>query len=205
MRFFFLIILAAGLALGIGYPWAVQNVSGYEIGNYRVFERGSGFSPAEVALAPSEAPVRVLVDMAATGNFRPTNNRTVLTVTASTDGRTVLAETVTFVHAAAHQDSPQVAGHVYRDEVGVIDPVDGEHRYMFTVGPGDAEDVEMERVDLILRAGAFDLDPRAVPAGYALMAVGFIGLVVAFRFRRRRKAQRSEPKKPRWGRGGKSD
>jgi hypothetical protein len=135
MRFFFLIILVAGIALGIGYPWAVDNVSGYEIGRYRVYDRDSGFQTAEVALAPSEAPVRVLVDLTAAGEFRPSDRLAVLTVTASTGGATVFAETVTFVGVPPRPDSPQVAGYVYRDEAGVIDPVSGDARYVFTVGP----------------------------------------------------------------------
>ena len=34
MRILFLLILIGGLALGIAYPWAVQNASGREIGAY---------------------------------------------------------------------------------------------------------------------------------------------------------------------------
>ncbi|PSM17100.1 MULTISPECIES: hypothetical protein [Nitratireductor] len=201
MRFFFLIILVAGIALGIGYPWAVDNVSGYEIGRYKVYDRASGFEPAEVALAPSEAPVRVLVDLTAAGEFRPSDRLTVLTVTASTGGATVFAETVTFLGVPPRPDSPQVAGYVYRDEVGIIDPVNGDARYIFTVGPGDADGIVMARVELVLRAGAFDLDPRAVPAGYILMAVGFVGLVAAFRLRGRKKTAADNGKTRRWGRG----
>ena len=201
MRFFFLIILVAGIALGIGYPWAVDNVSGYEIGRYRVYDRAAGFQTAEVALAPSEAPVRVLVDLTAAGEFRPSDRLAVLTVTASTGGATVFAETVTFAGVPPRPDSPQVTGYVYRDEAGVIDPVSGDARYVFTVGPGDADGIAMARVDLVLRAGAFDLDPRAVPAGYILIAVGFVGLVAAFRLRGRRKSSRGESKTRRWGRG----
>lgn len=200
MRFVFLLILLAGLALGIGYPWAVQNVSGYEIGTYRVYDRPGGFRPAEASIAPSEAPVRVLVDMVSQGSYRPIPGRTALTVTVATGGRTVLAETVTFADTQGQQDSPQGQRFVYRDEAGMIREISGDGRYAITVGPGDADDIDLDTVDVILQAGAFDLDPRAVPAGYIMMAVGFIGFVAALRRKRRGKAEASPPPPPKWGR-----
>ncbi len=54
-------------------------------------------------------------------------------------------------------------------------------------------------VDMTLNAGAFDLDKRAIPAGFIMMAIGLVGFVASF-FRRKRETQ--EPKrKSRWGRG----
>ncbi len=58
----------------------------------------------------------------------------------------------------------------------------------------------MRSVDLILRRGAAKLDARIQPVGFALMAIGFIGLVLALRAGRRNKNPNSQPP-PRWGRG----
>jgi hypothetical protein len=145
-----------------------------------------------------DAPVRVLVDMTSIGSLTLTGSQTALTLTASAGGRTVLAETLTFAHQEPRNDSPQSGGLVYRDEAGVIDPVE-DATYTFVVGPGDAEGIEMRSVELVLRGGAAGIDPRLVPIGYVLMAVGFIGFVLALRGARH---ESNEPPKPRWGRGG---
>jgi hypothetical protein len=201
MRIVFLLILIAGLVLGIGYPFAVQNISGYEIGRYQAYDRQGGFRVVEENLSPADAPVRVLVDMTSIGSLTLSGVQTALTLTASLDGRTVLASTLTFAHQEPRPDSPQASGAIYRDEAGMIDPVEGG-RYRFVIGPGDAEGIDMRSVELVLRAGAFDLDPRAVPVGYMLMAIGFIGFVLALRRGRSPKTPPAPPPPPKWGRDG---
>lgn len=198
MRFFFLIILLAGLALGVGYPWAVRNVSGYEIGTFPVFGQAGGFVPAEVALAPSEAPVSVTVEMQTSAPFTTGEGVEVLRIIATTDDRTVLTTPVSFEDAESRSASPQ-GGMVYRADVATIDPVDGDENYVFTVEQGDIEDLPLERVVLILNAGAFELDPRAVPIGYILILVGVVGFGAMFR-RRRIINRKAEAEKPKWGR-----
>jgi hypothetical protein len=198
MRIVFLLLLIAGIGLGIGYPFAVQNISGYEIGRYPAYDRQGGFRVVEENLSPADAPVRVLVDMTSIGSVTLSGAQTALTLTASLDGRTVLASTLTFAHQEPRPDSPQASGTIYRDEAGMIDPVEGG-RYRFVIGPGDAEGIDMRSVELVLRAGAFDLDPRAVPVGYMLMAIGFIGFVLALR---RGRKPTPAPPAPKWGRGG---
>lgn len=199
MRFFFLIIFLAGLALGIAYPWAVRNISGYEIGTFQVFDRGSGFSTADVSLAPSEAPVRVDLQLHTSAPFTSVENVAAFTVTATTDGRTIFVAPVSFANAEARTASPQ-RGMIYRADVAVIDPVNGDDDYVFTVDPGEIQDIPLERAELIVNAGAFDLDPRAVPIGYILILVGIVGFVAMLR-RRREINRRKEVEEPRWGRG----
>ena len=199
MRTIFLLILLAGIGAGFVYPWAVTNFSGREIGTWQVFD-GGAFRPVTVALSPADQPVRVLVDMTADAPPEFSSSRTVLTLTASTGGRTVLAETLSFFEAKPQERSPQLREKIYRDEAGVISEVEvGD--YTFVLGRGDAEGIRIKSVDLVLRAGAFPIDPRLQPIGYTLAAVGFIGLVLAMR-RRRRRDRNAEPPRPRWGRGG---
>ncbi len=69
MRVIFLLMFLAGLAVGIGYPFVVSNVSGYEIGRYPAYDRQGGFKVVEENLAPADAPVRVLVDMSSLGSL----------------------------------------------------------------------------------------------------------------------------------------
>ena len=201
MRFLFVLILLAGAGIGIAYPWAMTNFSGHEIGSYRVYEQGR-FKPVTVTLSASDAPVRVLVDLTARAERIVSQQRTVLTLTAATGSRTVLASTLQFNHSDnPRQVSPQLPDKIFRDEAGVIATV-SPGSYLFTVGPGDADDIPIRAVDLVLRAGTGEIDSRAGPVGYGLMAVGLIGFLLSLRFGGRRPENpNSKPPPPRWGRG----
>ena len=203
MRFLFVLILLAGIGIGVIYPWAMTNFSGHEIGTWRVYEQGR-FKPLTVPLSGRDAPVRVLVDLTARAERIVSQQRTVLTLTAATNGRTVLASTLQFNHSDnPRQASPQLPDKIFRDEAGLI-PVVSPGPYTFTVGPGDAEDIPMRAVDLILRSGVGEIDGRARPVGLSLMAAGLIGLILAMRFGGRGgrpENPNSQPPPPRWGRG----
>ncbi|MCZ8543319.1 hypothetical protein OOJ09_03955 [Mesorhizobium qingshengii] len=203
MRLLFVLILLAGAGIGVIYPWAMTNFSGHEIGAWRVYEQGR-FKPLTVPLSGRDAPVRVLVDLTARAERIVSQQRTVLTLTAATNGRTVLASTLQFNHSDnPRQASPQLPDKIFRDEAGLI-PAVSPGPYTFTVGPGDAEDIPMRAVDLILRSGVGEIDGRARPVGFSLMAVGLIGLVLAMRFGGRGgrpENPNSQPPPPRWVRG----
>jgi hypothetical protein len=201
MRVVFFLILLAGLGAGFGYPWAVANFSGREIGTFRVYDRGGTFRPVTVSLSAADEPVRVLVDMTAVAPPEFASRGTALTLTASTSGRTVLAEMLTFFEAKPQEKSPQLREKIYRDEAGVISDI-AAGDYVFVVGRGDADGIEIRSVDVVLRAGAGAVDPRLQPAGFALTAIGFIGLVLAMRRNRRPRDPKPSPPPPRWGRDG---
>lgn len=200
MRAIFLLILIAGLGAGFGYPWWVTNFSGRELGTWRVYDRGGSFTPVTVKLGADDAPVRVLVDMTAVAPPEFAPRRTVLTLTASSEGRTVLAQTLSFSETKPQERNPQLREKLYRDEAGVISDIDGGD-YTFILGRGDVEGVQMRSVDLILRAGAGGVDPRIPPVGYGLAVIGFIGLVLSLRRKRAERNPNSQPPPPRWGRG----
>jgi hypothetical protein len=203
MRFLSVLVLVAGAAIGIFYPWAISNFSGHAIGTWRVYE-GGRFRPVTVKLTASDAPVRVLVDLTARAE-RIASQRTALTLTAASGGRTALAATLSFNHNdSPRQVSPQTPDKIFRDEAGVIESV-MPGPYVFTVGPGDAEGIDMRAVDLILRAGTGEIDQRARPAGYGLMGAGLLGLVLSLVLGRGGKPPQnpnSQPPPPRWGRNG---
>ena len=204
MRFLSVLLLIAGAAVGIFYPWVTSNFSGHPIGTYRVYE-GGRFRPVTVQLAASDAPVRVLVDLAARAERIAGQQRTVLTLTAVGGGRTALASTLSFNHTDnPRQVSPQLPDKIFRDEAGVIQTVT-PGPYTFTVGPGDADGIDMRAVDLILRAGTGSIDERARPAGYTLMGIGLAGLALSLVFGHRGgrpQNPNSQPSPPRWGRNG---
>lgn len=201
MRFIFLLLLLAGAALGVGYPWYVSNFSGAEIGTWRVYDAASGFRSVDVTLAAVDAPLRVLVDMTTLGAPTFDDTKTVLTITAASAGRTVLADTLTFHNAVRREVSPQGRDTIFRAEAGVIQAVT-PGSYTFTVGQGDADGIDMRYVDIVLRSDAALLDSRAQPLGFALIGVGFLGLIAS---RRRKRGDppsnpNSQPPPPRWGR-----
>ena len=204
MRTIFFLILLAGAGAGFFYPWAVTNFSGREIGTWRVYDRGGVFRPISAKLSSNDDPVRVLVDMTAIAPPEFASSSTVLTLTASRGGHTVLAETLNFAEVKPQEKSPQLREKVYRDEAGVMSGIeDGD--YTFVVGEGDAEGIQMRSVDLILRGGAGAVDPRLQPVGFALTAIGFIGLVLSMRRGPRKRNANSQPPAPRWGRDAKPD
>jgi hypothetical protein len=201
MRLLFLLIFLIGAAIGIGYPYVILNFPAQEIGTWRVYDSVGGFRPVQATLAATDAPVQVLVDVMSSSMPQAAEGAAILTITAAAGGRTVLAETLGLAGATVRDDSPQTPQKIYRIDAGAIDEIeDGVHT--FTLGPGDAEGIDMNSVDLILLAGAGAYDQRAQPLGFSLMAIGFIGFVLAMRRGRPERNPNSQPPKPRWGRGG---
>jgi hypothetical protein len=200
LRILFILLILAGAALGIAYPWAARNLSGYEIGKWRVYDRAGGFAPAEASLSPSDAPVTVSLEVGTSGPVDPKAGA-LLTLTIDSPSRTVLALPLDLRNLQPSVTNPQKGSRVYRVRAGRIGEVESG-RYILTVGAGDAPSDPLETVDISLEAGAFDLDPRTTPAGYVLMAIGLIGLIASFG-RRRPANPNSSPPPPRWGRGGK--
>ena len=200
MRLIFLLLVLGGIGASFVYPWVVTNFSGHEIGTWRVYERGQAFQPVVARLAAADAPVRVMVDMIAVAPPEFAQSSTVLTLTASTGGRTVLAEPLSFAEAKPQEKSPQTA----RESL----PRRGR-RHLQCSG---------RRLHLRRRTGRCGRDPDQVrrsrparrrgvgrcegaAARLAAIAIGFIGLVLAMR-RGRRDRKPDAPPAPRWGRGG---
>lgn len=199
MRVLFFLILVAGLAGGV-YPWVARGLGGSELGSVPVFDATGGFRPATVRLSKADEPVLVLVELTAPGAIGAAG-QAMLTLTVAHDGNTVLARTLDFANSSPRDTSPQLPERVYREEAGTISPVeDGD--YTFTVGPGDADGSDISSVHLVLRSGHGPIDPRIQPAGFALIAIGFVGLVLSFRRGSPPGNRDSQPPRPRWGRGG---
>ncbi|MCO5066200.1 MAG: hypothetical protein M9924_17545 [Rhizobiaceae bacterium] len=199
MRFLSLLLLLAGVALAGIYPWYQNNFSGRDLGSITVFEQSTGFRPVTVRLAPEDDPVRVMVDLASRGPANFSGNIAVLTLTASVGGRNVLTDRMSFSRSVQREQSPQSTETIFRDQAGLITPVENAD-YTFNVGQGDAGGVNFSKVDLILRANAGGVEPRAQPAGFVLVGLGIAGLILSRR--RKDRNPNEQPPAPRWGRGG---
>ncbi|WP_379070661.1 hypothetical protein ACHMW4_01195 [Mesorhizobium sp. UC22_110] len=199
MRRFFLLFILAGVALGLLYPWAVRNFSGEELGTWHAYQDGR-FKPVTVSLKAGTGPVRVFVDLTTNADRIIAFDRTVLTLTVAAGNRTVLAERLSFSgNPTPREQSPQLTDKIFRDEAGLIE-VEEANTYVFSLGLGDVDNLQIKAVDLVLRSGAAVPDARVRQVGFGSLAFGVIGLVLAIRFSRRPDKPETPPK-PRWGRG----
>lgn len=206
MRFFFFLMLLAGAGAAFGYPWYFTNLSGYEIGSYPAYRKETGFQPVTIPLITQQSPVRVFVDISPIAGYYPDQARTMLTLTASINGRTVLAEKLDYVATSAESRKLESVELVFRDSAGDL-YLSENGKYKFVLGEGDVEGLQLGKADLILRAEAQEGDPRVQPAGFAALAIGLVGMIRSGRRRRRDDNETrvvpeppKEPEKPKWGR-----
>ena len=198
------LVFLFGLGLAFGYPLLARNLPPEPIGTWPVYAPLTGFLVFDAKLKPADAPVQVYLDLTSAGAPKFGKDSAVLTLTVAADGKTLLATPLTFEDAVARDDTPQTPELVYRTNAGVIDPANAAGQsYRFTTGPGDAEGIDIAKVDLVLEHGPQRVDQRAQPIGFVLMAVGFIGFVLSLRGRGGGTPPNpnSQPPPPRWGRG----
>ncbi|MGL4489794.1 MAG: hypothetical protein ACRCU5_10165 [Rhizobiaceae bacterium] len=202
MRKLFVAMMLAGVAGGFGYPWYIENRSGAPIGTFRVYDRATGFKPVDVILTPDQEPVRAFVDIVPLKGYYPDPSRTLLTLTVSNGGRTLLATKLNYMGASEQTKNLQNSEQLFRDTAGEINEISaGPHR--FVVAEGDSDDLSLKTADLILRANVLDADPRVQPVGIALFVLGLLGFIRSRRRRNKEPEQapvQAPPEKPKWGR-----
>lgn len=200
VRLIFFLLLLGGLAAA-AVPWVSDELLARSIGRWPVYDNVTGFLPAQTSLKAADAPLAVVVDMTTVGPTDLQADRAVLTMTATVDGRTVMAEALTFADVAARDTNPQTAEKVFRQQAGVLEEIT-TGSYLFEFGMGDAEGVTVRRVELSLKRFGVAYDPRLQPGGFAAIAIGFIGLVLSFRRGSDKPPNNpnSQPPPPRWGR-----
>jgi hypothetical protein len=204
MRKLFFLMILAGFAIAFGYPWYVYNMSGKQIGTYTVYRPTTGFTPVDVVLSQSQSPVRVFADLTPLKGYYPDQARTMLTFTASTSGKTVLATTMNYVASSEEAKNLQTSDKIFRDRAGDL-IISQPGTYHLVIGEGDMEGLSLKKVDLVLRQNAAETDPRAFPVGLGLFGLGVFGML---KWRKRGSAPDgqtvtpppAEPEKPKWGR-----
>lgn len=198
MRVLFLILFLLGAAAGFGTPFLPETFRSAPLGEWRVYQPAAGFHSVDVPLTPSAAPLRMLLDLSAPGPFVPDGALSSATLTVAQGGKTVFAKPVTFRDAALHDDNPQTPDRSFQVEAGTLAELEGA-TYTFTVSRGEAEIPQVTSFDLVLERAAPSWLRFLQPAGFAALAVGFIGFVLTVF--RRTPATPAEARKPRWGRG----
>ena len=204
MRFFFLLILLAGVALGVAYPWAVNNFSGRELGSWPVFDPGTGFKPVDVPLKAADAPVQHSCRHDRIGPPRFSRDGTVLTHDSRDRGPHRARRYLELLPSPKpRENTPQLPDRIFRADAGPLTTVE-DGTYTFTVGRGRCRGHRYcARSRSRCAAAPPPMTSRAQPIGISLMAVGVIGFVLASRRRGTAAANpNSQPPPPRWGRGG---
>lgn len=196
-----MIVAAIGIALAVIYPFVVQNFGGYELERHQVYSPAHGFSVTEVSLTPDEAPIGVLVDYVSSTQVNAVMASAALAMTVLRNGERSIEQTLEFVHSTPGENSVHSGSFAYRASGGVIQPV-GTETFSFAFLPIGEATLKPDKVELILMASAIEWDPRAQLFGYAMMALGFIGFVVAT-VGKGKKTEIHNPQK--WGRGDDPD
>ena len=193
LRLLFMLMLVAGVVLGIVYPRVVVGSGGDEIGRWRIYERGTGERTVETVLDINRQ-VAVGAELR-TEDALPDDLRlaALTAVVRDADENVVLREGLA-LSGVAVLESPQTRVQLYRAAAGILNGAEGAYRFDIEIG----DDVRplLLSVDLVLATVAALPDPRMQPAGFVLMAVGLVGFLLTFR--RRRENPNSKP--PKWGR-----
>lgn len=198
VRFLSVVAMVTGVAAVYAYPWAVKNFSGREIGIYRVYD-GGRFLPAAAVLGRDDAPVRVMVDVVAALPPEQTAMPVVLSLSASTQGKMVFSETLKLRDIAKRERNSQVPDPMFRDIAGLILKVE-PGIYRFEIGRQSLNGIKLGSVDIVLRGGVMEVDPRTHPFGFFLLASGLAGFAVSVA-REHGRTNKLKAPPPRWGRG----
>ena len=192
-RLFFMLMFAAGVALGIVYPRVIGSSGGDEIGRWRVYEPGAGERTVETVLNIG-GPVTVGAELRTDEALPDGPGLTALAVIVRDANDDVVMREPLSVTGAAVLESPQSRVQLYRAAGGTLDGADGTYR--FEIDMSDGIGTSLLSVDLVLGTVVASPDPRMQPTGFVMMAVGMIGFLLTFR--RRRENPNSKP--PKWGR-----
>ena len=133
------------------------------------------------------------------GQYQPALGEAALTLTATHQGRSAFAGAVVFSEADRLK-SPATGATEYSKNIGRIADLSAGI-YVFAAGEGDAENIALQSVELVLLANAFATMPDVSTYGTVLIWLGAGMFVLGLR-RRNRTADNELPAPSKWGRGG---
>lgn len=190
------ILLAAGVGLGVVYPGMTERAPGREIARWQAFAQDGDFAPGEATLRPADGAAVVTMVTRSSAPLRAGGERAfVLFAIEGADG-SGLSRTVVPPPRGGGLESPQTGVMLYRDRVATLEPGNGLHRFLPERGEDFDEDIVLT-VDFAVNAASRQVPTYARPAGYGLVGLGAIVLLLALR--RRRENPNSSPSRQ-WGR-----
>jgi hypothetical protein len=198
-RLLFLLALVVGVLLAFAYPRIMTDVAGPTTLRERVYAPETGFELASFTPPNDAQTVSLALEMTIDGRFQPAINREILHVVVTAGDTAVLDKAVDFTRAQLKIESPQAVAAIYRAEVGSV-AASSAVNYLVTVSPSNIEGLTIRAIDLDIITPSAGVDDRALPMGFILIVVGFMGLVTTFR-RKRENNPNSQPPPTRWGRG----
>lgn len=193
---FSLIVLTAGVLLGIVYPKTMENAVGREIGQWTVYSSEAGFAEAEASLFASDGATVMKVAARNTAPLRAAPERELLVLTVLDGAGAEIYRAPLGSYNQETLESPQTGVVLYRFDAGKLDAADGRHRFVVEAGR-DFPD-SLLTVELALNAERYNIQPEARPVGMGLMALG--GICLLFSLRRRRENPNSSASPTKWGR-----
>ena len=198
MRWLGVLVFLAGLALSFGAETIFQRATSREIARAAIYENGL-FKPFDIDLGSSQAPLGLQLIMREGGQYKPALGEAALTLTATHKGRSAFAGAVVFGDSDRLK-SPVTGAAEYSKNIGrIADLTAGS--YVFAAGEGDAENIALQSVELVLLANAFETIPDVSTYGTILIWLGAAIFVFGLR-RRNRTADNQPPAPSKWGRGG---
>ncbi len=191
-RVLFFLLLACGFLISVVYPFAADHQQGHEIARWQALDGNGGFREFETLLPNEEEQVLVKVEVAT--NEDVDADAIVLTLTASTGTTTHFARTFTLEDGES-LPSQEGSRRYVLDAEALWFIYDEPFRFVFTEGEVG---MPFSSVELVLIGGTYAYDEAVPPIGYAMMAMGMLGM---FFTRRRRGGKSKPPEPPKWGRG----
>ena len=203
MRKFFLLLLISGSLLRIGYPWYVSNFTGETLAELEFFQRGTGWKPVIVELENDMFPVglkvRLMVDapserLSETGRFA-------LKVRGpgAVSYREILEFQLQPVGDGAVDGTFQ---ELWQDATALQFVANEPYIIELELLGKNPLSVKSAELRLIANIGAYD--GQILVVGAVMMGIGGIGFVLISLRNRRRKGEKGEVEKHKWGRDRKN-
>lgn len=205
-RFLLLMMLIAGLLLGIGYPWYVTNFTGVSLGKLEFYHRGGSWKPVEVQFDKKLSPVglKVLLQVDAPSEKLSETGRFSLKVRGP--------EGLSYREILEFSLKPVGDGNVGGTVQDLWQFADaliflGDEPYVIELETIGKNPLSIKLAELHLTANIGSYDKNALPVGAGLMGVGGLGLLLSFLAGggKNRKAPKSQTGKSQWGRQGGRD
>jgi hypothetical protein len=201
MRIFGLLSFLIGLALSFAPEEVFSQFLGREIARETVFENGA-FREAIVDLSPALAPAAFRLRIEEDGRYVPASGQAALAIVISHSGQSGFAAPVIPVEEHRSAEAGETGAVIYDVPVTRFSEL-ASGPYRFTVSEGDADEIGLTRVELIVQANAFAETPDFAFYGNILLWIGAAMFFIGLRRRNRaRAANPAEPPAPKWGRGG---